>query len=239
MPVVATAPDAVDKSLIIGVERRGVLAGVKVVGNVHVHIVVPEIKRRGRALRNETAVDVELEIVVGGEPDDNAPAFIIEPGAEQDVQVLLHRPARGGFFKLPVPQRDRRVAGQVRVGDGFAFKNSHDVPPKTDGIGRVDRRGYALLYPVSPGMSSGQPRGNGRRIARNPLPGGRLPVWQGAFAVIPIRCASPPPVRGWRQTAGKARLFSSVPHACPPRRCGRPPPQGSGRRFGWWTAGAQ
>ena len=63
MAVISALPDAVDESLIIGVDCDRVLALGEIVGHVDLVVIVAEMVGGGRALRDEATVDIQLVVV--------------------------------------------------------------------------------------------------------------------------------------------------------------------------------
>ena len=70
MTVVRGDPDAVEKSLIIGVERNDIPSGDEVLRNIDFVVIIVERISRRRSLRDKGAVDIQLVIVIGGNGKD-------------------------------------------------------------------------------------------------------------------------------------------------------------------------
>ena len=65
--LIAGYPHSVDQALIVGVNRKGVFAGMQIGGNIDFIIIVGIGITGSRPLGNEDAIDVKFVVIVGGD----------------------------------------------------------------------------------------------------------------------------------------------------------------------------
>ena len=119
MTKIARYPNAVDQTLIIGVNRDGIFSLGEKLGNGYLIIIIGEVITRGGTLGHKAAVDVQLVIIVCR----NANHAVLGGGkvkflSEKNVGVCVEGRVLGhGALSLAAKDRDRLASRKAGMGD--------------------------------------------------------------------------------------------------------------------------